>query len=117
MSSSAPAKKSSKFQPKNTSRKTKAERDALEKAEAERRRARAEAAAADAAAEAARRRAEYGLPSNDRRGDWRGRGDKRGGRGGRGGFMGSGIITKPGSYAVSGLSMMSTRASHALTNN
>lgn len=96
---SAPPKKSSKFQPKNTARRSKAERDALEREEAARRKARAEAAAADAAAEAAALRGQYGLSTNDRRGEWRGRGDKRGGRGGRGGFMGSGIITKPGSYA------------------
>ncbi len=92
MSLTPVAKKPLKFQPKNPGRRSKEERDTIERAEAERRKIRADAAEADAASEAASRKAQYGITEDTRNRRWPNGKDPRisyrTGRGGRGGFMG-----------------------------
>lgn len=94
-----------KKQPKNATRKSKAERDRLEKEEAKRYAERLRAAQADERAAEASRKAAYGF--TEERGGRGGRGSSRGGadatrgrlisragRGGRGGFMSAGVTPR-----------------------
>jgi len=98
MSETPPARKSLKHKPKAVVRRSKAERDALEKAEQQRKRERETAAAHEAAAAEAARRAQYGITHDSRRGGRGDRGDRGGGgRGGRAGYMGRvrpGVVTR-----------------------
>ncbi|KAB8360591.1 hypothetical protein FH972_024329 [Carpinus fangiana] len=93
--SAPPPKATLKKQPKNAVRKSKAERDKLEKEEAKRRAERMREAQADERAAEASRKAQYGYQDErsgrGSRGGDRGRGRviTRPGRGGRGGFMGA----------------------------
>lgn len=92
MSFTPVAKTPLKFQPKNPGRRSKEERDAIERAEAERRKVRTAAAEADAASEAASRKAQYGITDETRNRRWPNGKDPRisyrTGGGGRGGYMG-----------------------------
>ncbi|KAI9719902.1 MAG: hypothetical protein M1828_006032 [Chrysothrix sp. TS-e1954] len=90
MSSETPAGILPKVRPKNTVRKTKEEREALEREQAERHDARLRLAREDRAADEASRNAKYGFNERIPTKAWhdRGRGDSVHGRGGRGGFMG-----------------------------